>query len=145
LNQQEYPKGSQTPAVFNELRTEEISDGAEVLFLKVQEFLVEHQRPWVRWPLALIATFAFVCTILSISRDASLPGRPPWATLICVIAMVVFTFPAKMNNIITLDREAASRTFWGRNRELFATHAVTAAISAMMGGEVGWVFGHFLK
>ena len=45
LNQKEYEPGSPTPAVFNELRTEEISDTSENLFLRVKEFLTEYQRP----------------------------------------------------------------------------------------------------
>jgi hypothetical protein len=69
LNQQEYAKGSQTTAIFNELRTEEISEAAYALFLKAQEFLVEHQRPLVRWPLAIIAVVALTFTVFLFNRQ----------------------------------------------------------------------------
>jgi hypothetical protein len=53
LNQKEYPPGSATPAIFNELRTEEITDEADAVFLKIKEFLVAY-RPR-RWDKDLIS------------------------------------------------------------------------------------------
>src|ERR1035437_1139198 len=54
LNQNEVVRGTPTPAI-NELRTEEITDEADLLFLKIKEFLQERQRPQVRVPLLVVA------------------------------------------------------------------------------------------
>jgi hypothetical protein len=45
LNQKEFAPGSSTPAIFNELRTEETAEGADNLFFKIKDFLHSHERP----------------------------------------------------------------------------------------------------
>src|SRR5712691_11093534 len=45
LNQRKRAEGSSVGTVLNELRTEEITDEADALFLKIKEFLNQHSRP----------------------------------------------------------------------------------------------------
>lgn len=51
-----------TQTTFNELRTEEISDAADVLFYKVKDFLVSHQQPRAKKGLQAVAAITFVCS-----------------------------------------------------------------------------------
>src|SRR5438309_7737753 len=50
-------------AVFNELRTEEVTDDAETLFFRLKDFLESRQHPTVRWPWLLLAAMSFAATI----------------------------------------------------------------------------------
>jgi len=44
LNHTEYTPGSSAPTIFNELRTEEISDSAEAAFLQIKELLSAYEK-----------------------------------------------------------------------------------------------------
>jgi hypothetical protein len=143
LNRKEVIAGSTAPAIFNELRTEELTDAADVLFLKVREFLLSHQKPIARWPFALIAGFALVAAIVLTVRDPR-PQVVPWSALLCAFVMLASGVGAlKFNNQIVLMKRSESKSFWARNKEQFATHTITAAIGAILGAVVGWLVGHF--
>lgn len=144
LNSVVMAPGSSTPTVFTELKAEEISDEADVLFLRVKEFLVEHQRPYLRWRAAMVTFFAFCSVIFLAAREAH-AGHPPLETLIAALIMagtVGFLFS---RNYISLEKKLDSQSFWIRNQERFATNAVTALTSAIVAGIVGWLIGHFVK
>jgi uncharacterized membrane protein YbjE (DUF340 family) len=118
--------------------------------LKVKEFLLEHQRPRVRWPFAIIAVIALIGAFPLVLRNMGQQQHPwaalTWAALIWILLVAgaaVLAF--KIDNHISLEKKADSQSFWARNREAFATHAVTATISAAIGGFVGWILGHFFK
>jgi hypothetical protein len=146
LNQKEIVQGSSVPAVFNELRSEEISDEADSLFLKIKDYLQQFERPNVRWPFLVVALIVFTGAILSLARRTLPSNNPPWTELICVVvALIAFVLAIKVDNLIVLDRRVDSPSFLVRNRDAFATHAVTATISALIGAIIGWFFGHFLK
>ena len=99
----------------------------------------------MRWLFAIIAVIALVSALFLMLRDFG-QQEPPWAALIWAILMAGAAVPAlKIDNHISLEKEADSQSFWARNREAFATHAVTATISAAIGGFVGWILGHFFK
>jgi hypothetical protein len=143
LNRKEAVPGSNTPAIFNELRTEEITDAADALFFKVREFLFSRQKPIARWPFALIAAGALIATIVLTVRDPR-PKIVPWSALLWTVVMLASGIAAfKFSNQIVLMRRSESKSFWARNKEQFATHTITAAISAILGGVVGWLIGHF--
>jgi membrane protein YqaA with SNARE-associated domain len=75
-----------------------------------------------------------------------LSQRAGIAVLISLPLMIVsFLGAIAIDNRITLEKRANSPSFWVRNREDFAKQAVTAGISALMGGLVGWFIGHFHK
>jgi hypothetical protein len=146
LNQQEAVQGSPAPAVFNELRSEEISDEADSLFLEIKDFLQQFERPVVRWPFLVLALTTFAGAFLLLPWPIPPSGNPPWTSLLCVVvALIVFVPAIKVDNFIVLDRRVDSPSFLVRNKDAFATHAVTATISALIGAIIGWFFGHFLK
>jgi hypothetical protein len=150
LNRKEVVQGSSTPAIFNELRTEEITDEADALFLKVKEFLEERQRPSFRPAPLAMALFSLGFFIFFLARGASrLPSgevRVPLGAVVAFLAAVLWLVPTlAINNLITLERKANSPSFWVRNREEFAKYAVTSGISAAFGILVGWLIGHFHK
>jgi hypothetical protein len=148
LDRQETVHNSSTPTtvIFNELRTEEVTDEADALFFKVQEFLLEHQRPWARWPFALLSFITLCGAIISVARHDRV-GTPPlliallWTISFAVCAVLGF----KVDNLITLNKRIECQSFWSRNKESLAKHAITAAISAIFGGIAGWIFGHMSK
>jgi hypothetical protein len=145
LNQKEVVQGTPAPAILNELRTEEITDEADLLFLKIKEFLQERQRPQVRAPLLVVAVLSFIGFFAGVLHH-SLSQKAYFGALICLPLMVVSLAGATaIDNRITLEKRANSPSFWVRNREDFAKQAVTAGISALMGGFVGWLIGHFHK
>ena len=145
LNRKEQISGSSAPAVFNELRTEEITEEADVLFYKVQEFLVAHQRPRVRVLFAIIATVALAGTIFFLVRDNS-TQRPSLTLLVFTILFAGSTVAAfKIDNCLSLETRLNSPSFWARHQDAFAAHAVTATISTLVGLVIGWLVGHYLK
>jgi len=149
LSQKEVVQGTSTPAVFNELRSEEISDEADNLFLKIKDCLQQFERPNVRWPFLILAVTVLAGAFLSIARRPPPPPRSgglTWTELICVVAApLIFVWAVKVDNLIVLDRRVDSPSFLARNKDAFATHAVTATISALIGAIIGWIFGHFLR
>ena len=147
LSQKEVVQGTSTPAVFNELRSEEISDEADNLFLKIKDCLQQFERPNVRWPLLVLAFTVLAGAFLSIARRTPPPAVGlTWTELICAVAApLIFVRAIKVDNLIVLDRRVDSPSFLARNKDAFATHAVTATISALIGAIIGWFFGHFLK
>lgn len=146
LNQKEVVLGSSAPAVFNELRSEEISDEADILFLKTKVFLQQFERPTVRWPFLVLAFIVLAGAFLSLARRSLPSSNPPWTELICVVVAVLVFVPAiKVDNLIVLDRRVDSPSFLVRNQEAFKTQAITATISALIGAIIGWFFGHFIK
>lgn len=153
LNQKAFAPDS-PPAIFNELRTEEITDDADALFYKIREFLVMYQRPRFRRELivpaivSLIGVFWFMLHNHQVNKDggwaiaaSSLPAF--WISVAVCFASIMVGSTA--GNFLSLETKRNSASFFVRNREDFAKHAVTAAISVLIGGLVGWLIGHFLK
>jgi hypothetical protein len=148
LNRNEVVQGSSAPAIINELRTEEITDEADLLFLKIKEFLEERQRPKVRVPFLVIGVLSCAGLLASALSHLYHPlsQKASFGMLISVLLFIVSIPGATaIDNRITLEKRANSPSFWVRNREDFAKQAVTAGISALMGGFVGWLIGHFHK
>lgn len=145
LNQKEAVQGSSTPAIFNELRTEEITAEADVLFFRIREFLEERQRPLVRVPFVGIAVISFILTVCTLVRNVQPSHVPVWSIVFFAVTILAI-IPALYNdNLLTLEKRANSPTFWVRNREDFLKHLVTASMSAVIGGIIGWLIGHSQK
>jgi hypothetical protein len=148
LNQREFAPGSTTPAVFNELRTEEITEQAEALFFKIREFLLSHQRP-DNTRFLISAILGMVGALWLITRNAANttpPGQHVYAILGIIVCLVfsilcVILGTANARNHLLLETKLNSPTFFARNWEHFAKYAITALIS----GIIGWIVGHFLK
>jgi hypothetical protein len=150
LNQKEYIPGAATPTIFNELRTEEITDQADTLFLQVKELLSEYQR---RTPMAFTGP-AMVLLILIVPLFALLPKWWPSAfrTYFVVIGACLFlttlaliSAAAKVSgNFLCLESEVNSPSFFERNKEEFAKQAVIAVIGGIVGLTVGLIVGFIL-
>jgi hypothetical protein len=150
FNQTEIVRISNPPlqTTYNELRTEQITDAADGVFYTIKDFLVTHQRPaflreWiVPTILSLICMFWFVIHNSEVNKEGqavirSLPGL--------LISVVVFAGCVAMGlnsqNFVSLETKRNSASFFVRNWEEFAKHAVTAGIS----GVIGYCIGYFLK
>jgi hypothetical protein len=145
LNQKERVDGSSAPIVFNELRTEEISDEADALFFKIREFLVARQQPRVRWHFMIVAIIMLATILFMVFRHFN-DSQAPLSLLIYAIVFAGFTIAAlKTENYLSLETRLNSPSFWARHRDAFAAHAVTASISALLGGIAGWLACHYLK
>jgi len=150
LNQKEYQPGSATPAIFNELRTEETSDAADNLFREIKDFLFDYQRPKpLRFLIPPITAAVVLCIIALYAVVTKLQGqqaqRVPvgWGMVVFVIVSILSVSLGIIyaRNYLRLETKRNSASFYVRNREEFAKHAVTAAIT----GIVGWLLGHFGK
>jgi hypothetical protein len=146
LNQSKVVKGSPSTLIYyyNELRTEEISDEADHLFYRVRDFLIEHKPPRFRNALLITAIVAAgACVVFGfLDRELFRNNYISLRFMGCLLAAVgFFTASMQSTNYLRLEAKANLPSFWARNREAFATHATTSAIS----GFVGWLLGHFLK
>jgi hypothetical protein len=119
-----YTGTTPTLSVFNELRTEEISDSADALFFKVRNFLAAYERPYVRVPFAVLAGLAFfafiVCQVSFFTRKQHglEIGNLTSACVVSFIVCVILLFPAMyIVNSISLETKRNSQSFWAANRE----------------------------
>lgn len=134
------------PAIINELRTEEISDEADALFLRVKEFLIVHQRPGARMPFLLVAIVAIAGIFVFGIRGQLGLEHTPWRLVISALVLVGSLIPAlKVDNYLSLETRLNSPSFWSKHKDAFATHIVTSAISAIVGVIVGYLLGRFLR
>ncbi|SRR6266851_1831273 len=148
LNQKEFAPGASTPAIFNELRTEEITDEAEALFFKVKEFLDPCQRSTRTSTVVLTIAIACLIGAFVLARNSAtgqVHMTPPIVISLVVVIVCLFFRLAINRNHLLLETKLNSRSFFARNREDFAKHAVTAAISVIVGGIIGWFARYFLK
>jgi hypothetical protein len=139
--------------IFNELRADEATEEADALFFRIKDFLSAHQQPQVRTGFVVVAIAALCGLILLLARshDVNGPGDhiTPWflAILVLAVATPIVSMIAAftIGNYLTLETKLNSPSFWAKHQDAFAAHAVTATISAVVGGAVGWLAGHFLK
>jgi hypothetical protein len=147
LNQKEFAPGSTTPAIFNELRTEELSPEAEALFFKLREFLQAYQRPTnTRFLVPAIAGLAGAFALTARGIASAVEGRgfhitPAIVILIAFTIVCVILGIANSQNQLSLETRLNSPSFWARNRDDFAKQAITSLISGLL----GWLVGHFMK
>jgi hypothetical protein len=147
MNRSDVVKGSPSTMIYyyNELRTEEISDEADNLFYKVRDFLMEHRPPRFRRAFLVPAIVAAGACIVFGVLDWDLlrsSNQISLRLLVCLLVAVGFLVASSQSsNQLRLEKKANLPSFWARNKEAFATHAATSAISVF----VGWLLGHFLK
>ena len=133
--------------VFNELRAEDITEEAETLFLRIKDFLSNHEQPHVRARYFAPAIAAFAGLVWFVSRNQAI-GSPWHLAILFVGVLTVIGSPILATNIgnyLTLETRLNSPSFWARHQDAFAAHTVTATISAGVGGVVGWFVGHLMK
>src|ERR1700693_1985089 len=73
---------------FNELRTEEISDDADMVFFKIKEFLSEHERPNAAWLLlpTIVSLFMAITTFVYAAK----PNLAPYRTVLVLTSLALF-------------------------------------------------------
>jgi hypothetical protein len=156
FNQKEVVNLSPTPTqvTFNELRTEEISDAADALFYKVKDFLIAHQRPRAKVGFLVGALISFAVLIWFVYTNtgpgpdgrAAIQFRALPGIIFCVAALALFAVAGlNITNFLSLETKRNSASFFVRNREDFAKHAVITGISSLITGIIGFLIGHFLK
>ena len=146
MNQSDVVKGSPSTVVYyyNELRTEEISDEADNLFYRVKDFLMEHKPPRFRNAFLIPAIVAAgACIVLGVLDQELIKNNQISLRLVVCsfVALGLFGASLQSANHLRLETKANLPSFWARNKEVFATHVITSAISVF----VGWLLGHYLK
>jgi hypothetical protein len=152
LNQRKRVEGSSVDTVLNELRTEEITEEADALFLRIKEFLTQHSRPAfsITGKVLAVVEFIVVLWIGFRNRAVLLAGSEltpvgqvvMWVSLIVIGATLTIFYNA---NYLTLETKLNSPSFWDRHKDEFAKNAVTSTISAISGLVLGYIVGRFTK
>ena len=142
MNRTEAVQGSPTPHIFNELRTEEISDEADSLFFRVKEFLEEHQRPAFRptFLVPMILSFVFIWVVAFHQREVTvmwLLGLFACTGLFVLSAIGSFWFV----NSITLEKRSLRLSFWKRNKDDIWLRIIQAGAT----GVIGFILGRMTK
>jgi hypothetical protein len=150
FNQTEITKIGNPPlqGVYNELRTEEITDTADGVFYKVKDFVTAYQRPYfikgwiVPMILGLVGIFWFAIHNSHATNDGqTVIGSLPGVLISVFVFATSLVMGASAGNYLSLDTKGNSASFFVRNREDFAKYAVTAAIGALIGAAIT----HYLK
>lgn len=136
LNQSKMLPGSPSTALvyYNELRTEEISDGAENLFYRVRDFLVQHKAPRFRTSYLVLAIIAAVGSVMSVVLDYQVfkNGKISLEFLACLLAFVgFFVTSATGGNELILETRSNSPSFLKQNKN--------SIIMLLLGAGVGIV------
>ena len=129
---------------YNELRAEEITDEADNLFYRVRDFLIEHKLPRFRNAFLIPAVVAAgACIVFGVlDRELFNHDQISLRFLFCLLTAVgLLIASSQSTNYLRLEAKTDLPSFWARNKEAFATHAATSAISVF----VGWLLGRFLK
>jgi hypothetical protein len=146
LNRKEVVQGSSSPYIFNELRTEEISDEADSLFWRIQEFLEEHQRPAFRPTFLVPMIVSFICffALTFHQREVTLLwllGLFACALIFVLSAIGSFWFV----NRITLEKRSLTLSFWKRNKDDIWLRVIQAFAGAVFGFIFGFILGRLSK
>jgi len=153
LNRSEVVHAGATPSlsIFDELRTEEITDGADALFFKVKDFLVAHERPYVRIPFALlggitcIALAVFLLNIEALKQHGQSSGTLNTELMVIVAVMIGSALMAPlMSNSISLEKHN-SESFWAANHQKILLLIVGGIIGTFFTILTQWITGHLLK
>jgi hypothetical protein len=139
-------------SVFNELRTEEIADHADALFFKVRDFLVAHERPYVRIPFAVlggiacIACVVFLLNIEALKQHGQSIGTLNTELMVFVGVIIGSALMAPlMSNCISLETKRNSRSFWAVNREKIFLLIVGGIIGSLFTILTHWVTTHLFR
>jgi hypothetical protein len=155
LNQKELlpgpPGAPPTASFYNELRTEEITDDAEALFLKIKEFLSSYQRQSTTW-LLLIALVFVGASIFSFSFLGT-PAYREYRTVLTVVLLSSLTFAILLlslattlsRNYLMLETRLSSPSFLKRKRDDLILGILIALFGAVLGIIGTLVTQHFTK
>jgi hypothetical protein len=155
LNQREYmaagPGTPSVPSIFNELRTEEISEAAESAFLRIRDFLSPYKRP-SGMPFIFIGFVFAVLAVLGITQLFDRAHLEYKNTLLVATgigsvigAICIAVGFSTSNNMLLLETRANTPSFFRAHGVEFAKHAITALISSIVGAVIGYLAAHLQK
>jgi hypothetical protein len=150
FNQTEITRIGNPPlqGIYNELRTEEISDIADGVFYKIKDFIGPYERPSFRkeWLVpalvGLVGIFWFALHGSYVNKDGqTVPGSMPGVVSCMVVLMFSFVAGLGSRNYVSLETKQNSPSFFSKNWEEITKHWIIA----LGGGVIGWLLGHFGK
>lgn len=134
--------GQTMTQLFPELRTEEATDAADNLFYAAKELITAHQQTIITPVFFIIGVFVvaglFSLGVQGIKTSRGLPIV--WIALGGFV-LISILFLSNRSHYLTLDTRRESPSFFQKYKEEFGKQAVTAVI----GGVIGYLFGHFLR
>jgi hypothetical protein len=138
--------GTVLAQLFPELRTEDATDPADSLFYAAKELITAHQQT-VFTPLVFIfGVFLSACLlVLGIHGFKTGSGLPIVWIALGAFELIFVMMWSNRGHYLTLDTRLESPSFFQKYKEEFGKQAVTAALSGLVGGVIGYLFGHFLK
>jgi hypothetical protein len=150
FNQTEITKtgGSAAPVVYNELRTEEITDPADGVFYKIKDFIAAYEQPrfnkkWL-FPMLVGAVGVFWFTLHNshVDQDGRLViGSQPGFLISLFVFLGSLATGMAIVNYLTLETKQNSPSFFKKNREEVIKHWIIALGT----GITGWLIGHYGK
>ncbi len=150
FNQTEITKIGNPPiqAVYNELRTEEITDSADGVFYKIKDFIATYEQPPFvkKWIFPLLVSFAgifwFALHNSYVNKDGqTVVGSTPGFLISVVGFMISLVLTLRTANHLSLETKRNSPSFFKKNWE----DVTKQWIIALGTGIVGWLIGHYGK
>jgi hypothetical protein len=139
--------GQMMTQLFPELRTEDATDAADNLFFAAKDLITARQQTVITPLVFIFSVFLMVATftlgVQGISRGNK--GLPVAWIVVGLLELMVFLIWSNRSHYLTLDTRLESPPFFQKYKEEFGKQAVTAVISGLVGGVIGYLFGHFLK
>jgi hypothetical protein len=117
----------------------------------VKDFLHGHQRTALTPTVLIFSIIAMAFTLLLgiqgvAKHDPSVTPALGIAWLFAAFVLLLFILIwSNRGHSLILDTRLESPSFFAKNREEFGKQAVTATISGLVGGAIGYLFGHYLK
>jgi|SRR5579862_5927420 len=150
FNQMEITRIGNPPlrGVYNELRTEEITDPADIVFYKLKDFIAAYEQPafarkWLFPMLAGIVGVVFFGLHNShVNKDGqTVVGSLPGVIISVIVFAISFVMGQGTSNYLSLETKQNSPSFFKKNWEDIAKHWIIA----LGGGIIGWLIGHYGK
>lgn len=144
--------GPPTTTTFsNELRTEDISDDADMVYFKIKEFLSSYERPNAAW-LLLPAFLSMLFGILTFVFAAR-PDLVPYRTVLILtsmallaLALYLVTLTSKLGqNVLILETRLNSPSFWKRKKDDLLLALFTGLLGAVLGIVGTLLAEHWIK
>jgi hypothetical protein len=139
--------GQMMTQLFPELRTEDATDAADNLFYAAKEVIHSAQQTVIT-PLVFIFSILLVVGLLSWGFQGISTGNRGLPVLWIVLGgldLIFIMIWSNRGHYLTLDTRLESPSFFQKYKEEFGKQAVTAVISGIICGLIGYLFGHFLK
>jgi hypothetical protein len=134
--------------VYNELRTEEITDPADGVFFKIKDFIAAYEQPgfvkkWI-FPLlvGLAGTFWFAIHNSYVNKDGqTVLGSTPGFAISLVVVAISLGLATRIRNYLSLETRRNSPSFFKKHWEDVTKNWIIAVGT----GIIGWLIGHYGK